>query len=94
MVLSGMNYDPLSIMVLYVSAHLPLPLTQNVSISILCFLSFMTFENDYILIKSSKIVIAPCLHVEFGLLSSATSEIFGTNFLPWDFYVKQSHEML
>ena len=53
----------------------------------------MTFENDYILLKSSKIVMAPCLYFEFVLLSSATSEIFGTNFLLWDFYVKQSHEM-
>ena len=53
----------------------------------------MTFENDYIRLKSSKIVIAPCLHVEFVLVSSATSETFGTNFLPWDFYVKQSHEI-
>ena len=31
--------------------------------SILFFLSFRILENDYILVKSSKFIIVPCLHV-------------------------------
>ena len=54
--------------------------------------SFSFFHDIWKRLYPFKIfqdVIALCLHVEFVLLSSATSEIFATSFLPWDFYVKQ-----